>query len=45
MKKIKKKIPKQRGIEALEAWNRSGAGKHKDKTDYNRKKEKEVNDE
>ena len=37
-KKGKKKLPKERNWLAVHAFQRSGAGKHKSKKDYNRKK-------
>lgn len=41
MKNKKKKI-KERNFAAIQAWQRSGAGSHKDETKYDRKRDKSV---
>lgn len=45
MKSKKKKKIKTRNFAAISAWQRSGAGVHKDKKSYNRKRDKKVKDE
>jgi len=41
MKKIKTPL-KDRNVYAIAAWERSGAGKHKSKKEYDRKRDKSV---
>lgn len=43
-KNKKKKLPKERNWIAVAAFQRSGAGKHKSKKDYNRKEKHKKKD-